>query len=308
VRSCSRSFAAPGLASRALTPPGAIRSAGIVISAPADKTSYVDGLQLWLKEPLPRIQLEWVAARCDSIDVRRQSKRWDPAYQMRLQMRRPRREALQWLATLTGVLMNYAEIGLDWTFTTEEERDAAHEFVINHHIKRWHGDQRVTFHKGTRYTANRRVPNKLVSYADRPSRMTGEIHCVHVEWRLNGARTLRRAGIGKVSELLDLDHHQFWKNRLLLRRVNLEALGRQYNVHVLGKGRRRGPWIAFYGPGKSIRYNFDARAGYIVMQTSGSKEKGTRGTTQAVVDEFRKHFDVSRCLEALEITELLAAG
>jgi hypothetical protein len=282
--------------------PGVIGARRIV---PVDKTSYVDGLQLWLKDPLPRIQLEWLATQCDSIDVRQQLKRWDRAYRVRLQMRRPNHEALQWLATLTGVLMNYAELSLDWTFDSEEARDAAHEFVRSHHVKRWHGEQRVTFHSGTRYTAQRRVPNKVVSYADQPSRITGEIHCVHVEWRLNGARTLRRAGIATVSVLLKLDHHQFWKDRLLLRRVNLEALGRQCNVHVLGKGRRRGPWIASYGPGKSIRYNFDARAGYIVMQTSGSKEKGTRGTTQAVVDECRKLFDVSRCLEALEIPELL---
>ena len=276
--------------------PGELARARRIV--PTEKMSYVDSIQLWLKNPLlPRTRLDWLAARCDSIDVRQQPKRWDPAYRVRLQVRRPSQEALQWLATLSGVLMNYVEIGLDWTFTTEEERDAAHEFVINHHIKRWHGDQQVTFHKGTRYTAQRRVPNKLVSYADRPSRITEEIHCVHVQWRLNGARALQRAGIATVAELLKLDHHQFWKDRLLLRRVNQQALGRQYNVHVLGKGRRRGPWIAYYGPGKSLRYNYDGRAGYILMRT--------RGTTQAVVDEFRKHFDVSRCLEALEIPELL---
>ena len=242
--------------------PGELARARRIV--PTEKSSYVDCTQLWLKDPLPPTRLEWLAAHCDSIDVRQQPKRWDPAYRVRLQMRRPSHEALQWLATLDGMVMNYVEIGLDWTFTTEEERDAAHEFVINHHVKRWHGDQRVTFHKGiTRYTARRRVPNKLVSYADRPSRITGEIHCVHVEWRLNGARALQRAGIATVAELLKLDHYQFWKERLLMRTVNLQALGRQYNVHVLGKGRRRGPWIKFFGPKKSIKYNFDARTGYI---------------------------------------------
>jgi hypothetical protein len=257
------------------------------------------------ERPLPQTKLDRLATYCSSIDARQQAKRWDPSHQVRLQMRRPRREALQWLATLDGMVMNHAD--LDWTFTTEEERDAAHEFVINHHIKRWHGDQQVTFHKGTRYTARRRVPNKLVSCADRPSRITGEVHCVHVEWRLSGARALRRAGIATVSELLDLDHHLFWKERLLMRTVNLQALGRQYNEHVLGKGRRRGPWIEFFGPNKSIAYNFDARTGYVLMRTSGSKEEGTKGTIQAVVDEHRKQFDINRCLEALEVEELLPA-
>jgi hypothetical protein len=99
--------------------PGVIGARRIV---PVDKTSYVDGLQLWLKDPLPRIQLEWLATQCDSIDVRQQLKRWDRAYRVRLQMRRPNHEALQWLATLTGVLMNYAELSLDWTFDSEELR------------------------------------------------------------------------------------------------------------------------------------------------------------------------------------------
>ena len=53
--------------------PGVIGARRIV---PVDKTSYVDGLQLWLKDPLPRIQLEWLATQCDSIDVRQQLKRW----------------------------------------------------------------------------------------------------------------------------------------------------------------------------------------------------------------------------------------
>jgi hypothetical protein len=271
---------------------------------PAEKSSYVDCIQLWLKDPLPPTRLEWLATQCDSVDVRQQRKRWDPAYRVRLQVRRFSQEALQWLATLSGALLNYVEVGLDWTFNNERERDEAHEFVRRHHIKRWHGDQQVTVYKSTRYTARRRVrrvPNMLVVYSDLPCRVSGEVNCVHLEWRLSGARTLQRAGLSTFGELLQLDHRAFWKERLLMRTVNQQALGHQYNMHVLGRDRRRGPWIEFYGAAKSLAYDFDGRAGYMLMRRAGD-------TTQGVADSYGKLFDVSRCLVPLDVDELLPAG
>ena len=136
----------------------------------------------------------------------------------------------------------------------------------------------------------------LVVYADLPCRrVTEETPCVHLEWRLNGSRALQRAGLGTVGQLLQLDHRQFWQERLLLRTVKQQALGHQYNRHVLGRGRRGRPWIEFYGP---ITYDFDGRAGYVLMRRAG-------GSTQSVVDLCGKQFDVSRCLSPLEVDELL---
>jgi hypothetical protein len=118
--------------------------------------------------------------------------------------------------------VNRLEVSLDWTFENERERDAAQEFIRRHHVKRWHGQQQVTVHKGTRYSARRQVraaPNMLVVYADLPCRVSGEVNCVHLEWRLSGARTLQRAGLSTVGELLQLDHYQFWKEMLLRNQV-----------------------------------------------------------------------------------------
>jgi hypothetical protein len=71
---------------------------------PTGKYWYFDNVQLWLQEALPQTQLEWLAApaQCDGLDVRQGPARWDRAYQMRLQMRRPSHAALRSMATLRG--------------------------------------------------------------------------------------------------------------------------------------------------------------------------------------------------------------
>jgi hypothetical protein len=43
----------------------------------------------------------------------------------------------------------------------------------------------------------------------------------------------------------------------------------------------------------------------VLMRTVGSEAKGTKGSVQAVVDRYRREFDVSRCLVPLEVDELL---
>jgi len=264
---------------------------------PVEVIAYPDNVQVWSKTVFPTTQLEWLGARCgNGLDVELRPKRWDRSrqYQQRLQLRRPSREALQWLSASDGILVNYLELALDWSFDHVDERDEAHDFVCKYHVKRWHGDQKIKFVKGTRYTGERQTANKLVSYADLPSRMTGEVYCVHLEWRLNGVQALRRAGIETVSELLKLDAHEFWKKRLIMRAVDCRALGRQYQIHVLGKGRRRGP---YFGSKKTAAYDFDIMVGGTLVMM--------RGSTQAVVDEFRKGFDVARCLREIDVPQLL---
>ena len=265
---------------------------------PAGVIAYVDKIQLWLKTPLGT-ELDWLRSECGGLHHVRKSKRWDRSrsYRQRLQLLQPSLKVLQWLSALEGVLLNYLELALDLTFDSEEERDEAHEFVCHYHVKRWHREQKIKFVKGSRYTGRRAVPNKLVSYADLACRITGEVYCVHLEWRLNGAPAVERAAISTVRELLQLDVRQFWKERLILRTFDYRALGRQHNIHILGKGRRRGPWIKFLGRWKSIAYDYDRMAGATLVRVCGS--------TQAVIDEYRKRLDVGHCLENVNACQLL---
>jgi hypothetical protein len=267
---------------------------------PAGVIAYVDKIHVWLKTPRPRTEVAWLSSQCGrGLHVYRGHKRWDRSreYKQRLQLRQPSYEALQSLATLEGILINYLELALDLTFNSEEERNEAHEFVCQYHVKRWHGEQKIKIVKGSRYTGKRRTPNKLVSYADLVCRITGEVYCVHLEWRLNGAEAVRRAGISTIRELLRLEIRQFWKERLVMRAFNYRTLGRQHNIHILGKGRRRSPWIRFLGRKKALAYDYDRTAGATIVRVCGS--------TQAVIDEYRKRLDVGHCLEYIDVWQLL---
>ena len=259
---------------------------------------------------LPQDELDWVETQCGSkgpnraqrkpFDVQQEPAKWDRdrAYWVRLQLRQPSHLALQWLATLPDAVLNYLEIALDWIFASAQERDAAHALINKHHWKKWHRDQQITFDQETRYTARRltaserRVASLLTNYRERRCRVCAEEDCCeHSEWRANGQIALRRAGL-TVGGLKDLDYRQFWRQRLLLRTVDVETLGRLYRVHVLGDRRGRG------------RLG-DSEVGHSLLCAVGSEAKGTKGTVQAVVDKYRKRFDVGRCLQGLEVDEFL---
>jgi hypothetical protein len=69
-----------------------------------------------------------------------------------------------------------------------------------------------------------------------------------------------------------------------------------YHIHIEGKGRRRGPWIIFCGQ-IEFPYDRDAAAGAAIVRALGS--------TQAVLDQYRKRFDANRCLERINVSHLL---
>ena len=121
-------------------------------------------------------------------------------------------------------------------------------------------------------------------------RRTGEVYCLHLEWRLNGAQSLQRAGLGTVEQLLEIDHHRFWKERLLLRTVDYRALGRMYRVRILGQRRGRGR-------------TWDSKIGCSVLRAVGSA--AVRGSVQSLVDRYRRRFDIGRCLVPLPVDGFL---
>jgi hypothetical protein len=262
--------------------------------------SYVDKLTIWLKQPLAKRQLAWLRGQCGTggLHTLDQRARFDRSYVQRLQLNQPTHEAIQSLISLADSHLTYVEVALDWTFDDEEVRDAAFAFVVRHHVKRWHRDQGIRFVKGvTRYTGPRSARTVLASYADRHCKISGELYCVHLEWRMRGVETLRRAGITCVADLLKLDHRRFWQDRLLMRDLHLRDLGRMYNIHVAGKGYRRGPWITFSGQNKQFAYDKDLRAGSLIVRALGS--------TQAVIDQYRKWFNVNQCLCDIDVRHLL---
>jgi hypothetical protein len=271
---------------------------------PLGITSYVDKVQVWLETSLLPMKFHSLASHCRGglHDVtHHHRKKWDRSgnYRQCLHLYQPTHKALQFLTTVHGARFNHLELALDWTFASKQDRDAAHAFVCKHHVKRWHGKQKLNFHEGiTRYTSKKRkVPNNFIIYSDKPCRITGEVLCVHMEWRLTGARTLRRASIGSVRELLNLDLRQFWKQKFILRAVDHRALGRRYNIYLFEKGEQLGPWFGRFASNQTSAYDIDALV--------GAKLARRCGLTQAVIDRFRTSIDVGRCLVNIPVSHLL---
>jgi hypothetical protein len=269
---------------------------------PAAIIAYIDSIQIWLKRPLRRSQQHWLESVCDGpCEFKLEAKQWQRDYVQRIQLRRPQPTALEFLSQ-HDALLNYVELALDWTFDCEAEKAKALAFVDLHLVKRWHGNQQVHYYETTRYTAERRSANNLVIYADRHCRITGEVDCLHFEWRMRRAQTLQRAGLATVADLLDFDHRQFWRQRLLLYALDIHELGRQYNRNVRHVGPLRGPWTRALGSRQPpVLYDYHRRMGHLLLRLV------THPSVQAVIDEYRNVLVVSRCLRLLNVRHLLPA-
>jgi hypothetical protein len=268
------------------------------VIVPSKIHPYIDVLVVWLRVALTPSQLSWLRPRAGGRKMRVHNgrARFNRHYVQRLTVYQPSNEALQSLATCEDALLTYLEISLDWIFEDQSDKDDAAEFVNQHLIKSHHRDQGIRFYAETRYTGPRSAPNNIVTYADRASK-GGSPHCAHFDWRIKGSGTLRRIGVNCVRDLLTFSHREFWRTRLRLCAIDRGILGRMY--HNWQKGtKRRSPWITF-DLNRRFVYDHDSRAGGTIVRVLQS--------SQAVVDMYRKRFEVDRCLVPYEITHLLPA-
>jgi hypothetical protein len=270
--------------------------------SPSGIHSYVDKIQLWLKRPLSAAKLNHLRSLCGTPDrvrtrhypvhVRNEPKRWDRSFKQRLQLRQPTRDALDFVATLDGVLVNIVEIALDWTFNRWYHRDDARDLADRWLVTRHHRDQGIRFVKRTRYTAGRPAPNNLVTYSDRPSKATGELYCVHVEWRINGVRAFSRADIKSMHDLVNLDFRKFWHDRLVMRAIDINRLGRLYHQ-----------WMK-----RTTKYQGRRRFIFDCDRLAGGAIHHCLGSTQAIMDMYRNKFKLRPALVHLDSTHLLPAA
>jgi hypothetical protein len=255
---------------------------------PSSTIAYPDCIKLWAPEPLPEQRLQWLDQQCGGLTPWIGRKRWQrpgqrPYWQW-LKLTQPTDAALADLANIRHVLVNYVEEALDHNFASGSEQDIDNNnSLLNAHLyKRWHRDsQGIRFVKGkTRYTGGRRAATNLVTYADLPSRSTADDLCMHVEWRMAGVQALQRAGIHEVQDLLDLNRRRFWQERLLVRAVDADKLGRLHQKHK-DNSCREDP----------------SRTGQRVIRAMAS--------VQQLVDGYRQYFAVGDCLLEVNIGHLL---
>ena len=257
---------------------------------PSSAHGYFDRVQLWLKRPATRSQLADLDACCGHLYAENRSARFNSQYRQRVDMKQPNRNALSWVAAHDDALITIVEIALDLAFDSPADRDDTQDWLRRHLIRRWHGKQQEVFCvEETRYDASRAAPNQIVFYREEHSRITGELNCLHIEWRANRARAVRSAGIITPQDLLVFPFREFWSHRLLLVDLDEEGLGR-YLRNTSNRTRSRKSPTVSYGYGE---INLDRRLGHSISANRSIQE---------VVDQYR---GINRCFQVLSNQDLL---
>jgi hypothetical protein len=282
-------------------------STPILTPTPSAIYPFCDKIQFWVHEPIDNDTLAQLRAQCGGGNLfsRRGPARFNGHRRQRVELKQPTKEALQWLAGRDDAFINRAEIALDLVFNNLADRDEVWKFLHQHLVRRWHGKKQkikvirsenpsVAEKDYTRYDAGREAPNGLVFYTQRHSRITGELNCLHIEWRLNNCRATRRAGIETGLDLIEFDHRQFWKERLLLFVADKERLGRLINNHLKG---RKSRISTTEQKGKHYRINIDQRTGDIHIRS--------HDTIQELIDELGPTFRINRALVPISNETLL---
>jgi hypothetical protein len=276
---------------------------------PTATYSYLDKVQVWLRKPIkPKTVLE-LGGHCGrgGIYAENRPARFDPNFRQRLEFKQPNQQALRWIAYRDDALINQVEVVLDLIFEDIIQKEDAWTFFNQHLIRRWHGKKqeiRVVKSRsaaednpiGTRYDAGRWAPNVIAVYAEDHSRVTGELHCLHLEWRLNGLKAVRSGGIKSSGDLLEFDYRQFWQTRLVLYTIDPERLGRLVRNHASGTRSRTaeiGQWGGFNG-------NIDGKKGRILVRGFD--------TIQELIDHFGRTVRVHRALVLISSSQLLPVG
>jgi hypothetical protein len=284
--------------------------------------AYFDKVQAWLKFPADRRALTILDQHCGKggLHIDNKPARFGQNYRQRIELKQPSLDALQWLAERDGVFVNRFEVTLDCIFDSLTALDQAQEFLHFHLIRRWHSKkQQVRLYRGsqardrrgkrraervheieqatTRYDASRRSRNGLVIYTENHSRVTGELYCLHVEWRANGVRAVQSVGTKSAGDLLEFDHHAFWKRRLLLVDVDPERLGRLFRNRASGL-KSRSPVFQTDRAGRQT--NMD--------QYTGSRIIKSVGSLQELLDAYGTKMRIRRILEPVSNSAWLPAS
>ena len=269
----------------------------LILHQPIARYGYFDKIQFWVIDPLDQHALDLLKAECGrgGLFVINKHARFDHRFRQRVQLRQPTENALRLLEQRNDVLINGAEIALDLIFKYQADAEEAWDFFHQHWVRRWHrkGQEiRIRFGQ-TRYDARRSAPNLLVLYPDDHTRVTGELNCLHIEWRAKGVRATRAAGINTPEDLLVFNHRAFWQKRLVFYSVNRRQLGRLIRNRATGR-RRRTPEIICETPatiqkGKfQYRIDIEARTGEVFARSYD--------TVQQLIDALKRLCRIHRAL------------
>ncbi|MBB5053320.1 hypothetical protein HNQ36_003311 [Afipia massiliensis] len=233
--------------------------------APLDVYLYAHSGRILFKRPLTTEERQHLADNCQSLDVHRHGQWIKDAsgafrqlnifpFREQVQLVGANRVALAYLASRDDriprgngalpkrdrqpPLIIYLEIALDIILANEQILREAFAAFKRCFVQLWNGkNESIEFDNGGMSTGRRWNGKYLSAYISKPSPVTGEVDCLHIEYRICSARAVRAVGIASIADLLAFDFRAFWQKHLVLRDVDIARLGR----HSLNKrfGKRR---------------------------------------------------------------------
>lgn len=253
---------------------------GLVLS----KNSYIDSVTVFVDRVPAGTFLAQLKQHCGTMLPGRHMPH-QHHWAMRFTLHQPRTEAFYLiLHEFKTHLLNRADVALDLVTRKQSEAAILQGYLERHLVQRWHGQMKPgKRYRDTHYSAAKRSPNVIATYSDKPSKIDGA-PCCHVEWRMKGAESVKRAGLYQLEDLVSFDHRAFWKDRLNLYDIpsgrSLEKLG----MMIKGQPRRQKPWIQPLGRG--LHYNFFVRIASVHIRKTASDEDGGEIRAQVLIDRY----------------------
>jgi hypothetical protein len=272
-------------------------------SVKASVYAYVDVVRLWIRRPLSRKEWGWVNGEVGHPLLGYPFKIQQGGRQ-RLLLTQPSEACLRFFAERDDVTINYAEIALDsiTPHASEMKREVRVGF-----LQRWHGTRQVTIF--TEDEDNFRTADRgcrglsFQAYDTKPSKVTGEVDCFHLEAWINGVRALRQLGISSLSDLLVFDHARFWQRYFVIAAIDMERLGRFHTNLRDGTRRRPLMWRSESG----FIFNTDAAVGNVLWRVFGAVPNQPHYSLQRFLKAYASHLGVPPYIIACRTTNSTTA-
>jgi len=238
---------------------------------------YFDKVQVWLQVNITRKQEQILGSLCRPKPGRnlkraraiKKRMSFHPEYRCRVHLFCPTREAIEYLIQLNQgnpVIINGLELACDWAGI---DHRAAHEFLHKHMVRKYRRGQEVKLimkKSEARYDGAPRKRSLTVLYLDDCCRTTGELDCLHFEWKLKTRALVQSIGVNKLEDLISFDHVRFWRERfsryLAFYRVNYERLGRLVRNRATGSRTQKPQYYERQCGAFRYRVNLDSRLGF----------------------------------------------
>jgi hypothetical protein len=191
--------------------------------------SYVDSIVLHLPRLMGSEVFEELGTTLENPRkqiVHKQIARPNGSFFLKMSIHQPNLATLNFLNdTRKSYRIMQVHIALDLVTATASGAIGLHRYMQTRLIKSgrpaklsyWHVDYGFAQEPSSIYLGGRvRRGVELILYSDRKSKAIKVSPCLHIEWRLMGAEHLRKMSLSSAQQIINLDHRDFWNERLRL--------------------------------------------------------------------------------------------